>query len=84
MSTTKEAIYDKQISPLMKQIINICRENKIANICHFELGEDEEGPLRCTTTMATEEFEPSDSLKQVIGIIYKKPEYMTSIVVTNK
>lgn len=51
---TKEQIYDEQISPLMTQVIAICREHKIANICTFSLDECDDGEsegLRCTTAM---------------------------------
>ena len=34
---TKEEIYDEQINPLMAQIINICKVNKIAMIADFAL-----------------------------------------------
>ena len=52
----KEQIYDVQISPLMQQIIGICRENGVAMIASFSIAHDGEGPngedcssLTCTT-----------------------------------
>jgi len=52
----KEEIYDSQISPLMQQIIEICRGNGIAMISSFSIGHDGEGPngedcsnLTCTS-----------------------------------
>lgn len=40
----KEQIYDSQISPLMQQIIGICRDNGIAMIASYDIAHDGEGP----------------------------------------
>jgi hypothetical protein len=40
----KEQIYDAQISPLMRQIIEICQENGIAMMASFDIAHDGEGP----------------------------------------
>lgn len=52
----KEEIYDDQISPLMQNIIGICREHGIAMIASFNIAHDGEGPngedcsrLTCTS-----------------------------------
>lgn len=52
----KEQVYDDQISPLMQQIIAICRSNGIAMITSFNIAHDGEGPdgedcssLTCTS-----------------------------------
>lgn len=37
----KEKIYDEKISPLIKQIISICKENKIPMFCEFQFSEDD-------------------------------------------
>lgn len=34
---SKESIYDEKIDPLMTQIIEICKKNKIPIICSFAL-----------------------------------------------
>lgn len=54
----KEQIYDSQISPLMQQIITICRENGIAMMASFDIAHDGEGPngedcssLTCSTLL---------------------------------
>lgn len=64
---TKEEIYDEQISPLMTQIIAICKEHGIANICTFSL--DLEEGLCCTTAMTTDEFNPPDKFREAIRLI---------------
>lgn len=45
----KEEIYDSQISPLMKQIIQICKDNGIAMMADFAIPTEEDDGLRCTT-----------------------------------
>ena len=40
----KEQIYDSEISPLMQQIIGICREKGIAMFASFNIAHDGEGP----------------------------------------
>jgi len=50
---TKEQFYDKNISPMMEEIIKLCKEKKINMFMAFALDKinDEEGPLYCTTTI---------------------------------
>lgn len=48
----KEAIYDEKISPLMREIIAICKEHSIPLVAQFQYANDEEkGPLFCTTSL---------------------------------
>lgn len=65
---TKEEIYDEKISPLMTQIIAICKEHKIANVCSFSL--DLEEGLVCTTAMTEADFEPPDKYKECVKLLY--------------
>lgn len=51
---TKEDVYDREIAPLMSQIIEICGRAGIAIIADFELDPrngDAEDPLFCTTVI---------------------------------
>lgn len=55
----KEEIYDEQISPLMQNIIGVCREHGIAMIASFNIAHDGEGPngedcsrLTCTSHLS--------------------------------
>lgn len=80
---TKEEIYDQQISPLMTQVIAICKEHKIANVCSFALGDDEDGDsLLCTTVMTTEEFEPPEELKRCCSILLNRGPSPSLMVTT--
>lgn len=53
----KEHIYDEQIAPLMKQIIEICKREELPMNAQFYLkqqhpdADEENGPMYCTTTI---------------------------------
>lgn len=52
----KEAVYDEHISPLMTQIIALCKEHRIPMVMQFQIADTEEnGPLFCTTTLPFED-----------------------------
>lgn len=46
-----EDVYDDQISPLMIQIIAICREHRLPMIASFAFRNGEDGPDLCTTSL---------------------------------
>lgn len=74
---TKGEIYDEQISPLMKQIIAICKEHKIANICTFslDLGEG----LTCDTFATASAYNPPEKFRECVKIL--KNERSSSITI---
>ena len=74
-SETKEKVYDAQISPLMAEIIAICRKHKIAHVCAFTL--DEEEGLCCITANITEDFEPEERLIAAKHALYPSPQTLT-------
>jgi hypothetical protein len=47
----KEAIYDEQIAPLMTKIIAVCQEHDIPMVVDFQLTDEAENPLHCTTRL---------------------------------
>ena len=49
---SKESIYDDKIDPLMTQIIEICKENKIPIICSFAL----DNKLQASTIITDTEY----------------------------
>lgn len=65
----KEDVYDEQISSLMTQIIQICKDNEIGMVMDFELDNDgtEEDPkyLHCTTSLPG----LSDQLKRAAQVV---------------
>ncbi|MGU7780497.1 hypothetical protein [Burkholderia sp. PU8-34] len=54
---TKERIYDEQISPLMTQIIAICKEHKIPILASFFTPGDDDPELAVTTALLGNGFE---------------------------
>lgn len=74
MATDKESIYDEQISPLMKEIIRICKEHKIAMLAEFALGYQDgcDSQLKCTTTLLDHEFDPTPEQMRALDCI--KPQ----------
>jgi len=77
---TKEEIYDAQINPLMTQIIEICKVNKIAMICDFGLGED----LHCSTALLADEYEPSEGQLQAYEALKPKRAFAMAEMVETK
>lgn len=49
---SREEVYDKQIQPLMSQIIDICLENQIAFIADFCITDDEDAEGRSVMSAA--------------------------------
>ncbi len=72
---TKEEVYDARISPLMAQIIAICREHKIAHVCAFTL--DVEEGLCCISANTSEGFEPEERLLAAARALYRNPQTST-------
>lgn len=76
----KEAVYDNEISPLMKQIIAICKREKIGLLACFSIGGDEKPGYQCTTALLTDEFDPTPSMREANDVLQRKPEYMTVVI----
>ena len=47
-----------EIEEHMKEIIRICKENKIAVVAQFAIPNDEDDGVLCTTTLTTKEYDP--------------------------
>ncbi len=59
---TREEIYDNEISPLVAQIITICKKHDIPVICDFQLDDDrsaEDAGFRCTTHIVPKDAMPN-------------------------
>jgi hypothetical protein len=60
----KEQIYDAEIYPLMAQIIAICHKNKISMFATYDIPNDEDASLVCTTCLADESGKPSERIRE--------------------
>lgn len=56
-AATKEQIYDEQISPLMTQIIAVCKEHGIPIVASFFTPGDDNPELAVTTALLGNGFE---------------------------
>lgn len=67
----KEDIYDNEISPLMRQIIGICKEHGIPMVASFTYENCEErGPGRCTTNINDIPNRKDDVHQKVVKTLY--------------
>lgn len=86
----KEPIYDERISPLMKQIIDICKENGIPMVASFRLNDGTEEndfePLKCTSFYLPDGVE-DEALDNARRVLYNgwiaSPPFMT-MTITSK
>ena len=76
--TMKEKVYDAQISPLMAQIIAICKKNKIAFIADFHL----DGDMSCTSAILRDSDDPTP--KQIEAFELLKPRQTFVMAVTEE
>lgn len=67
---SKEDIYDEEISPLMKQIIKLCRKHGIAMVVSFAIPTEEDPGLRCTTSLPDESGAYPFDLLEALQTLY--------------
>lgn len=85
----KEQIYDEKISPLMKQIIAICKEHGIAMLMDFAVGHDGEGPngqdctdLRCSSLLPDEKGNNAVMHREALALIRRRGRNDPMTVIT--
>ena len=68
---TKEEFYDDKISPLMAQIIAMCKEGEIPMLADFALdwNDDEQHHLKCTTVILSEDLDPPEEMLQAARLL---------------
>lgn len=69
----KEQVYDSKIEPLMRQILDICKENKIAMVASFSIPNDGDDDLVCTSCLTEDEYDPPDTFVNVVKLLYSAP-----------
>ena len=84
--TDREKIYDERISPLMKEVIALCKEHDIPLLCNFGLGHDESDDYgrykRCTTFIpGSDGSEAPESFHEAFQVFNRKPEVNTTTIV---
>lgn len=78
---SKEQAYDEKISPLMAQIIAICKEHQIPLLATFNLQNDDEDVMNCTTALLDEAWDVPKKMLEAYRCIYP-PERSPLIVKT--
>lgn len=72
-----ESVYDEKISPLMKQIIDICNENQMPMICSFAFENCEVRKVGCCTTILNDfDNRIIPEFHKALKIIRNEPEVM--------
>jgi hypothetical protein len=84
MNPDSEAVYDEQISPLMTQIIAICKRHRIPMLASFQYsGElDPSSPGMCTTRIPF--AGESERFRQAVDVIYPAPTVAAFTITTTK
>lgn len=65
----KAQIYKAEISPLMQQIIDICKTHQIAFVASFSIPTAEAPGLECVSAILEEECNPPPHLVCALGVI---------------
>lgn len=74
----KEQIYDEKLAPLMTQVIDLCREHKIAMLATFCIPNDEDSTLSCTTHLPDETGALPAHIKAAAQIIRPRAMMLTT------
>lgn len=67
---TKEEIYDQQINPLMAQVIEICKQNRIAFVATYSIPSPDDEGLQCTSALLEDDCEPPNQYLEAMRLIY--------------
>ncbi len=84
--TQREAIYDRDISPLMTRIIALCKEHDIPMLASFDLDDDRDGEerkgLKCSTAILPRSA--SKCLHEAFDAINARPMFAAFTIVTER
>lgn len=87
MATPKEDAYDTLISPLIAQVIALCKEHKINAFATFALDarEDDGRVLRCTTSLPVDKTdEEGFALVEALHDVAKPPPTFAAFTIITK
>lgn len=84
--TAREAIYDATISPLMSQIIALCKQHDIPMVASFDLDDDRDDRdrmgLKCTTAILPKNA--SKLLRRAHDAILDEPSFAAFTITTQR
>jgi len=71
---TREEIYDAQIAPLMAQILEICKANKIPMLADFDLACEADDGLKCTSYLLETEWNPGSEMLRAKDCLLRRDQ----------
>jgi len=80
---SKENVYDEQISPLVHQIIEICKEHNIALLLSAQLQDEDDETLYCTSILPGDEDVSDERFVQALNIIRPPSRSMMHMTTTH-
>lgn len=84
----KEVAYDNEVSPLISQVIALCKKYKINMAAQFSLdANDEDRTMFCTTCLHDvdlDDQEGIDRMKNLRSVMYPPAPYFAAFTITTK
>jgi len=80
----KEEAYDAKISPLMTEIIAICREHGIAMVASYAIPTDDDDGLRCTTLLPDGEGKPDPKCQEAHNLLRRGDQTASPMMLTTQ
>jgi hypothetical protein len=80
----KEQVYDSEISPLMAEIVAICKREKIAMVASFSIpnGKPEDSDLCCTSALLGDDFYPPEEFKKALKTIRHGDHFSMAVTIS--
>jgi hypothetical protein len=80
---SKENVYDEQISPLVHQIIEICKEHNIALLLSAQLQDEDDETLYCTSILPGDDDVSDERFVKALNIIRPPSRSMMHMTTTH-
>lgn len=77
-----ESVYDEKISPLMRQIIDICKAHNMPMVASFAYENSEENGIGCCTTALTFEGRSIKAFADATSVIRGNPGFSAFTIMT--
>lgn len=65
---TKEEIYERDISPLMSQVYQLCQKHKIAVLACFDIRNERHPGRLWLETLLTEDYDPPPCMLEALSV----------------
>jgi hypothetical protein len=78
---TREQIHDELISPLVSQIIGICKKHKIPMLANFNLASEDDEGLQCTTHVFGDDWESTEAMRKAAALLGPRASSVSMLTV---